>query len=553
MGSPSYERQVFLALQALKNDPKLSVRKAGRIYKVSHTTLTRRQKGIYSQAETIVKTRKLTDQEEKTIVQRLLDLDSQGFPVRLNGVEDMANLLLRERDASPVGQNWSSNFIQRQPKLQTRKTRSYDSQRALCEDPAKIQEWFRLVDNFIAKFGICVEDIYNFDETGFLMGQIGTTTVVTSSDRTTRPKLVQPGNRDWVTVVQGINSQGWTIPPFIIFKGKWHLASWYEKEQLPATWRIAVSENGWTSYEITLEWLKHFEKFSRTKTVGKFRLLILDGHGSHLSAEFKGFCHTNDIIALCMPAHSSHLLQPLDVSCFGPLKKSYSRQIENMMRSRISYISKESFIPAFREAFKATFTSENIQAGFRGAGLVPYDPEVVLSKLDVRLSTPVPENSRPSTSHSWVSKTPQTAKEVAKQTTLIKNRIVRHQSSSPTPILNSVDQLHKSTERIQQELTLIKAELKRVQAANNEQSRRRRTKRQLLQEGGALDIQEVQELDDQTAVETQISKEEGQSRRNKRQGESHSRHCGVCGGTGHNKRTCQASRATSCNSDDILG
>jgi predicted Zn-ribbon and HTH transcriptional regulator len=224
-----------------------------------------------------------------------------------------------------------------------------------------------------------------------------------------------------------------------------------------------------------------------------------------------------------------------------------------MMRSRISHISKESFIPAFREAFKATFTSENIQAGFRGAGLVPYDPEVVLSKLDVRLSTPVPENSRPSTSHSWVSKTPQTAKEVAKQTTLIKNRIVRHQSSSPTPILNSVDQLHKSTERIQQELTLIKAELKRVQAANNEQSRRRHTKRQLLQEGGTLDIQEVQELDDQTAVETQISKEEGQSRRNKRQGESHSRRCGMCGGTGHNKRTCQASRATSCNSDDILG
>ena len=55
--------------------------------------------------------------------------------------------------------------------------------------------------NFIAKHGIRVEDIYTFDERGFLMGILGTTAVVTSSDRTTKPKLVQPGNREWVTVI----------------------------------------------------------------------------------------------------------------------------------------------------------------------------------------------------------------------------------------------------------------------------------------------------------------------------------------------------------------
>jgi len=81
------------------------------------------------------------------------------------------------------------------------------------------------VANFIIKFGIRIEDIYNFDETGFLMGILGTTTVVTSSDRTTKPKLIQPGNREWVTVIQAINSQNWTVPPFLVFKGKWHLAS----------------------------------------------------------------------------------------------------------------------------------------------------------------------------------------------------------------------------------------------------------------------------------------------------------------------------------------
>ena len=93
------------------------------------------------------------------------------------------------------------------------------------------------------------------------------------------------------------------------------------------------------------------------------------------------------------------------------------------------------------EAFKATMTKANIQGGFRGARLVPYDLEVVISQLDIKLSTPTPENLRPSTSNSWVCKTPQTAKEIAKQVTLIKNRIVRHQSSSLTLILSSVNRL----------------------------------------------------------------------------------------------------------------
>lgn len=498
-----------------------------------------------------MKSRKLSNLEEGTIVQRVFKLDSQGFFVRISSVEDMANQLRRERDASPVGKRWAINFIQRQPELKSRKTRSYDNQRALCEDPEKIQAWFKLVVNFIAKFGIRVEDIYNFDETGFLMGILGTTTVVTSSDRTTKPKLVQPGNREWVTVIQGINSQGWAVPPFIVFKGKWHLASWYEKEYFPDDWRIAVSENGWTTNEVTLKWLKHFEKFTRPKTVGTYRLLVLDGHESHHSAAFEEYCRTNNILTLCMPAHSSHLLQPLDVGCFGPLKKAYSRQIENLIRTQITHVSKEAFIPAFVEAFKATMTKENIQGGFRGAGLVPYDPEVVISQLDIRLFTPTPENSRPATSHSWVSKTPQTTKDASLQTTLIKQRIVRHQSSFPTPILEAMDLFAKGTAKVMQENILLRTELKRVQKANNELSRRRRTKRQLIQQGGTLDLQDIQELETQTDVQGQILKEEGQSRGKKRQGESHDRRCRGCGQTGHNKRTCHSGRATSYDSENV--
>ena len=98
--------------------------------------------------------------------------------------------------------------------------------------------------NIIAKYGINDTDIYNFDETRFIMGVISTGMVVTSSDGRVKAKIVQPGNREWVTVIQGVNSQGWTVPPFIIITGKNHLASWYQNSGFPPDWVIAVSENG---------------------------------------------------------------------------------------------------------------------------------------------------------------------------------------------------------------------------------------------------------------------------------------------------------------------
>jgi hypothetical protein len=84
------------------------------------------------------------------------------------------------------------------------------------------------------------------------MGVIATTKVVTGSERRHRPKAIQPRNREWVTVIQGVNAQGWALPPFIIFAGTYHLSAWYEEDLLANT-VIAVSENRWTTNEIGLD------------------------------------------------------------------------------------------------------------------------------------------------------------------------------------------------------------------------------------------------------------------------------------------------------------
>lgn len=483
--------------------------------------------------------RVLTQGEEQTILEHILDLDSRSYPPRLGDVGDMANRLLEARGASRVGTNWPARFVKRHPQLRTRFSRRYDYKRAQCEDPDAINAWFQLVRNVVAKYGVVDSDIYNFDETGFQMGVIGNGIVVTNAQRQSNVKMRQPGNREWVTVIQGVGATGFCVPPFIVFAGKYHLSTWYQDDAIPRDWRIATSPNGWTTNEIGLDWIRHFDQFTKFRTKGAYRLLVLDGHESHHSVDFELYCKENNIITLCMPPHSSHLLQPLDVGCFGPLKKAYGRQIELKIKAGTTHISKEDFLPAFLAAFQQTMTEKNIQGGFRGAGLMPHNSEAVLSKLDIRLKTPTPSGTPGRSPEPWASRTPTTAVEAGSQSDFIKSRISRHQGSSPTSIIEAVEQFTKGAKGIMHRFALMEARMKMLEDENAVLSKRRRAKKTRLQHSQSMTLGEGQDLIARREVNTELTKETQENRGHVGRATPTQRCCGTCGMTGHNARTCR--------------
>jgi hypothetical protein len=91
-----------------------------------------------------------------------------------------------------------------------------------------------------------------------------------------------------------------------------------------------------------------------------------------------------------MPPYLSYLLQLLNVGCFLPLKRVYSDEINSLAQYSTKKIKKEAFLLAFKVAFKKAIIKDNIYAGFRGARLVPYNLEAVISKLNVVLCTLTP-------------------------------------------------------------------------------------------------------------------------------------------------------------------
>lgn len=87
----------------------------------------------------------------------------------------------------------------------------------------------------------------------------------------------------------------------IIFKAKVYLLLWYEEPGLSTDWRIETSENGWTTDTIGLSWLENvFIPYTKQFSVGKYSLLVMDGHGSHCTPHFDKLSADNNIITICL-------------------------------------------------------------------------------------------------------------------------------------------------------------------------------------------------------------------------------------------------------------
>jgi hypothetical protein len=140
-----------------------------------------------------------------------------------------------------------------------------------------------------------------------------------------------------------------------------------------------------------------------------------------------------------MPPYSSHVLQPLDVVCFSPLKRKYSQRVRDLARKRVFYINKEGFLPAFKDAFFDVFTEAICRKAFKALGLVPLNAQVVLDRLKVRLHTlPAP----PPQETPWQSKTPSNTHEFGSQLKLVRDSFTR----SPVTAQASFSQLVKGAE-----------------------------------------------------------------------------------------------------------
>jgi hypothetical protein len=243
------------------------------------------------------------------------------------------------------------------------------------------------------------------DEKGFLIGVVQKSKRIFSRELFESNQLrnmQQDGSREWITTIACICADGTSLSPALIYQAtSGAIQDTWLQDFDPAENQafFTSSPSGWTNNELGLAWLKGvFDRETKAKARLAYRLLILDGHGSHITQDFIEFCDNNKILLAVLPPHSTHSLQPLDVGMFSPLAQAYSNQLASFMHQSqgLSSITKRDFYRLFNLAWKSSFIKTTILKSFKATGLSPFNPDVILGKFYTKQST----DDRPASSGS---------------------------------------------------------------------------------------------------------------------------------------------------------
>ena len=271
-----------------------------------------------------------------------------------------------------TGRDWLRGFIKRQ-KLAIRSPEATSLGRAISFNKANVAKFFQNLETVMKKHKFAAGRIYNVDETGLLTSH-KPPKVITCKGEKQVGQIVSADRGVLVTMCGSVNAIGNSIPPLLIFPRvnfRHHMLI-----GAPAGTIGDANPSGWMNSDIFLEWLAHFINHSGSAPENP-TLLLMDNHASHVNLPIIDKAKEHGVVLLTLPPHTSHRLQPLDRSVYGPLKKYFNSccndwQLSNPGKAITIY----EISAILGKAYPRAFTPANIISGFRITGIYPYDSNV---------------------------------------------------------------------------------------------------------------------------------------------------------------------------------
>ena len=341
-------------LESLKPGDDFSYTKVAAQFGIQRSTLARRHQGVHKQRGVLQ--RSLHPEREAELVRYIETLTERRLPPTKVMVQQFASQLA----GKPVSEVWVKRFLRRHPNhLISRSGKAMAKERTKADSGAKYSLYFKLLHDKIDEYNVQPSHIFNMDEKGFQLGRVGRTNRVFNKklyeSKGVRQAL-EDDSTDWITVVACICSDGSALSPTLIFQGANGAvqSSWVDAVQAGEHSVFTTSSpSGWSNNNIGLAWLKGvFERETRRYASTGYRLLLLDGHGSHVTMDFIEYCNDNKILLFVLPPHATHTLQPLDVCMFKPLATAYSIQLMGYLQDSqgLLNLTKGDFFPLFWRA-----------------------------------------------------------------------------------------------------------------------------------------------------------------------------------------------------------
>lgn len=387
----------------------MSIREAAAAYGVSKSTLSRhlcshkakKENTPFSYVSKIQSRKIFNEKEENLLVNYLLQASKYHYGLTVNEVCKLAyqfatankNLLpLNWKQEEKAGKDWYLGFMKRQSALLSlRKPEPTSLCRATSFNRNTVREFFDNYESLLKRSKFSPNQIFNLDESGITTVHVPPKVVAAKGVR--QVGQVTSGERgQLVTMIAAVNAIGNAVPPMLIFPRKNFKDHMLKGAPLGTIG--AANPSGWSSPEKFLMFLNHFMKHA--KPTPEFPvILLMDNHETHISVEAIDICKKNNTFILTFPPHTSHKLQPLDHTVFGPFKTCYNSACSDWMLTHAGRpISIYDIAECVGRAYPISFTPTNITSGFLATGIWPYNRNVF--RDDEFMSSYVTD--RPSTS-----------------------------------------------------------------------------------------------------------------------------------------------------------
>ncbi|VDI05779.1 Hypothetical predicted protein [Mytilus galloprovincialis] len=217
------------------------------------------------------------------------------------------------------------------------------------------------------------ERLYNCDEAGLSLNKSSGQRVVVPK-RFKHAHSISIATSEHISVHCCVNAAGHSLPPMLIFSGGYPGGAYHKNGPINAAY--ATTDSGFMDKETYFQW---FEKVFLQHCVKERPIMLLqDGAISHISPMLIDSALKNDVILLCLPSKTTHILQPLDVAVYKNMKIETAKQVSNakMLKSDL-WVSKKNVSSIFKVIFERSFTMACITQGFKKCGIYPFDPNAI--------------------------------------------------------------------------------------------------------------------------------------------------------------------------------
>ncbi|XP_077660626.1 transposase [Aspergillus fumigatus Af293] len=378
------ESDLLKACEAAQAQNKPNISKIAREYGVPYSTLRDCiKKGRQARTARKPVNKALDGYQEEALIQWIVWMRDHNIPVTPKLLEEFANQSLqRAGEARQVSRVWAYRFEKRLPEhlnLGPVKQKTKESKCIKAEDAGLLANWYNQLANVVKDTPPRL--VYNFDECGFRPGEGKARNVIGLKGSCL--DLAESEKGENITTIECIAADGNGI----------FMECWFnESEALPPNTTIATQANGWISDELAHQWPQSFIKATNERTKrGEKRILIFDGHGSHLTVDFLQTCEDNGVIPFGFLPHTTHLCQPLDGKPFLSYKQHFRR-----INNELSYwagepVGKSEFLRVIGPVREKAFNQRIIREAFKDRGIWPVDGSKIVDNLAIQAWEQIPD------------------------------------------------------------------------------------------------------------------------------------------------------------------